>query len=1249
MKQITLFAIVLVIFIVVLTFEDVKAWRGGCSYTRWYWKTEYYFYSQCRPGWTHNGDENCNIPVCRPTCQNGGTCISPNTCKCPSTSRGPVCGDLTCSYQLPCYPGDCTGGTDCTCEPGFISQNRSDGCIIFDSSHTKLRPIVGKSNVTLSHIRRADNRVDFMFILEGLEEKDPGKLEIIWSNQKRFNNLRFEYVTYFVPPENLPERPTYVRESGIGIVESIIEANVSKIPRDGGRIRDTPDGSFKIYKCQSGFSRDNPEKELATCEINDEQFSTLIEHGDWLNIKFMSTSGGFQKLVNIDQQSKPYATKYYKGLQDVREVQFNFDFIAPKHCSETDASKRCKPESDILRIEEEFTKNPISMYWSGWTDELSGVLEYYVEVFKLTPDAYNKLVEMEPLSPVFNTTIPHRKYRKNMKYPEYRPTEPGMYSVLVEIRDTANNSRIARRLVLFDDQSEITFNERPNGKLYVSSAVEETGYKWQTVAKGQDVTFEVSWKNYFINKIMEENMLLNSVDPYPTQFKEIEDDGVLFSKKYVHDSLDDHEGKRTRDAITNFHGIVEFEWAKVLTKDEDEPKVGWTTVSPLEEQTSFTSKLDDGSRMRVWVRATDVMGNIKTDSTIVTVDGSNPKISKQLGDDHKFEANVKHATYNYTSRIRFTAKDDNSGVHKIGFAITIKTSGKADRIVYEGFAPANMKNTTDDPLCDIIENKCFIANQKLELDNCWFMISKSDLETSTASVEVTAYNQALLTASTTFDVGHVKHLEGLEKYSGPENIRIESPTPNGFRVAWDLPEKLSCYGRAEIVIVLLKKTASEEIKLETYYTPGTSKYFDILGLDAVTDYQINFALKMPDAAAEQETGLNLNVKTPAPETASVDVGLIVGIVVGVLVPVIIAFLVIIFLIRRRYIRPAQQIQNVRRAVSRKIRSSMHGDLDNSKPSGSRSRNVAYDNRDDDLYIYGGMDMEVPQIWHVDRNDITFESLIKSGHFANIYKARLKRGKGSEDVVVAKTLKERFTPEDALLMKAKINFTGDKVGDHPNILRFIGAVVSDDAMGPFIIYEYCENGTMRDYLVDRKNNITLDLQENLFRFGLDIAKGMEYLAGKGIVHRRLAARNILLTFHNEVKISGFGPQPSEEDGGDADKGKRERIPIKWVAPECMESTRDATEQSDVWSYAVVLWEIFSLGDTPYTGKGTDLPKRLKKGERLAKPEQCDDTWYAVMRKCWSYDARKRQTFSDIRQQLDDLFVESPGDDYYFYKR
>ncbi|WAR20995.1 SVH2-like protein [Mya arenaria] len=157
------------------------------------------------------------------------------------------------------------------------------------------------------------------------------------------------------------------------------------------------------------------------------------------------------------------------------------------------------------------------------------------------------------------------------------------------------------------------------------------------------------------------------------------------------------------------------------------------------------------------------------------------------------------------------------------------------------------------------------------------------------------------------------------------------------------------------------------------------------------------------------------------------------------------------------------------------------------------------------------------------------------------------------------------------MNAKINFSSDRVGDHPNFIKFIGAVVDDVTMGPMIIYEFRENKTLRDYIEKNKSNMTVEMQENLFRFGLDIAKGMDYLTTKGVTHRRLAARNILLNHLNEVKIAGFGPQTAgEEDGRDAETGKKVRL------------------------------------RTPYTGKSRNLPQCLKRGEHLEKPGICDET-------------------------------------------
>ncbi|WAQ93640.1 FER-like protein [Mya arenaria] len=1116
--------------------------------------------------------------------------------------------------------------------PAYSYYRRAVYGYIYWCKAEEFRPEIVQSNVTLAHIRRSDNETQYMFTVVGKDEND---FTLVWSNQKRFNNLRFEFDT-LIDISEIPERPNYVHDAKIGIVASSIEASVSKIPRDGGVNRYI--ASNKTYNCETGISEDNPAVEKDTCEINDENFATLIEHGDILLLKFRSRSGGFQKLINIDDQGKPYTTKHYNGLQGEEKLEFRFDFVVPEHCSLDSGSCPSKP----LHIDDEFTNSNIQARWSGWTDAMSGMWQYYIEVFKLAPNRDERLVEVTPIDPVYKETLNHTK---GEMISSYRPEEPGMYSVLLKVSDMANNSRIARRFVLYDDTSVISLSNETDKKLYISSAVEETGYAWQTSSNSEDnsVTVNVRWDGHFANKLHEDGKFLAEIEKYPIQFKDIEDDGILMSLKFVADTLDDDEGERTREAITNYHGIIKFEVAYVQSPSEEVPTTGWTVI-PLQESISTQRILEDGDRLRVWVRATDVMGNTNTDSTFMRIDGSPPFISSGNGSEHQVVLNIEGEEFKHASRASFLASDLQSGVHKIEIKLTVKSPGKEDMVTYRNFTEARRGNDITDPRCIGFDKigMCLLPSQIVEIDNCWLTVSKEDLETASGELELTAYNQAMLTATTKFDMGPLTKLQD----SGPTNMRIENKSPTGFRLAWDLPESESCYGAADIVIILTHKGPTGEIQIKSFETPSTATYFDFLGLNPEVEYNLGLQIKAEGGTA-QAFGQDLSVVTSKEESpGGVSTGAVVGIILGILVLCVLVIVVLFFLTRRGIIdvQPQRKMGEIRRAVTKRVRQSRMFAPETQGQS-HENKAYAYDNRQSELYLYGGMDFNSSSKGYISRDQITFDVLLKSGHFANIYRARY-----NGQNVVAKTLKENFTKDDELLMKAKINFSSDRVGDHPNVIKFIGAVVDDTTMGPMIINEFCENGTLRDYLEKNKSNMTVEMQENLFRFGLDIVKGMEFLATRGVTHRRLAARNILLNYLNEVKIAGFGPQTAgEEDGGDSESGKKERIPIKWMAPECMTSTKKANERSDVWSYAVVLWEIFSLGETPYTGKSRDLPQRLKRGERLGKPELCDDTWYKVMKHCWEFDPKKRPRFAEVREQLDTLFVNAPGDDFYYYKR
>lgn len=93
-----------------------------------------------------------------------------------------------------------------------------------------MHPVIGRSTAMLANIRRSDNRVTFMYILDGTNKSDT---DTIWSNQQRFNTLEFQFESLFIQPEKLPMRPVYVHSSAFGIVSGQIAVNISKISRSG--------------------------------------------------------------------------------------------------------------------------------------------------------------------------------------------------------------------------------------------------------------------------------------------------------------------------------------------------------------------------------------------------------------------------------------------------------------------------------------------------------------------------------------------------------------------------------------------------------------------------------------------------------------------------------------------------------------------------------------------------------------------------------------------------------------------------------------------------------------------------------------------------------------------------------------------------------------------------------------------------------------------------------------------------------
>ena len=199
-------------------------------------------------------------------------------------------------------------------------------------------------------------------------------------------------------------------------------------------------------------------------------------------------------------------------------------------------------------------------------------------------------------------------------------------------------------------------------------------------------------------------------------------------------------------------------------------------------------------------------------------------------------------------------------------------------------------------------------------------------------------------------------------------------------------------------------------------------------------------------------------------------------------------------------------------------------------------------------------------------------------------------------------------------------------DHPNIIRLLGVC---SAAPVWIVMELARYGEMRAYL--QKNNARLEHDlATLVLFAYQLSTALSYLESKKYVHRDIAARNILVSSDDCVKLADFGlSRWVEESYYKASKGV---LPIKWMAPESI-NFRRFTTASDVWMFGVCMWEILMLGIKPFQGiKNSDVIGRIENGERLPLPAICPPHLYSLMLKCWSYEPSKRPSFREIKETL-----------------
>ncbi|XP_043641460.1 vascular endothelial growth factor receptor 1 isoform X6 [Drosophila teissieri] len=184
----------------------------------------------------------------------------------------------------------------------------------------------------------------------------------------------------------------------------------------------------------------------------------------------------------------------------------------------------------------------------------------------------------------------------------------------------------------------------------------------------------------------------------------------------------------------------------------------------------------------------------------------------------------------------------------------------------------------------------------------------------------------------------------------------------------------------------------------------------------------------------------------------------------------------------------------------------------------------------------------------------------------------------------------------------------------------------------------------NYKTDSTEAMTVTTVD-LISWAFQVARGMDYLSSKKVLHGDLAARNILLCEDNVVKICDFGLARSMYRGDNYKKSESGKLPIKWLALESL-SDHVFSTYSDVWSYGIVLWEMFSLAKVPYPGidPNQELFNKLNDGYRMEKPKFANQELYEIMLECWRKNPESRPLFAELEKRFGNMLGEDVASHY-----
>jgi len=285
-------------------------------------------------------------------------------------------------------------------------------------------------------------------------------------------------------------------------------------------------------------------------------------------------------------------------------------------------------------------------------------------------------------------------------------------------------------------------------------------------------------------------------------------------------------------------------------------------------------------------------------------------------------------------------------------------------------------------------------------------------------------------------------------------------------------------------------------------------------------------------------------------------------------------------------------------------------------------------------------------WEINREQVKVLKVIGKGAFSQVAKATALNINGDEEysTVAVKMLKANAPDSDRKDLLSELEVM-KKLKPHPHVIKLVGCVTESDPL--LILIEYVPYGDLLGYLrksrglndtyfknpdVTPQTNLTAD---QLMRIAWQVADGMFYLSSKKIIHRDLAARNVLVGEGEKCKVTDFGMARNVQQDDIYTKQSRGRLPVKWTAYEAL-LYGTYTTQSDVWSYGVLLYEILTVGGSPYPGiHARQIARKIQEGFRMPKPKHVDTRLYKIMLKCWEENPTDRPTFANLKDTMKEM--------------